>query len=103
MHMMRVGSLLPLVLLIAAAPVPLVGLGASSCSIAMQPGNDKRSFDYILGVWDGLGMASGRSVTRTPDPRTILNEVVTTCAGSPTLPLADAVLAVRARLQPEAR
>ena len=101
--MIRAVLVLPLALLVAAAPTPLVGLGASTGAVAMQPGNDKRSFDYVLGVWDGLSMARGKPAARASDPRAILNEVVTACAGSPTLFLADAVLGVRARLEPEGR
>lgn len=81
----------------------VVGPGAGKCAVAMRPENQKRSFDYIWGVWTGMNMASNEPVGSTTDAHGILLEVVKVCTIAPDFPLAVAVLTAHMKMQNDKR
>ena len=81
----------------------VVGPGNTSCAVAMTPEFSKRSFDYILGIWTGMNIASNKPVGHTTDEHGILREVAEACLAYPDLPLAHAVLGVHMRFEKQNR
>ena len=89
-----------LVLALATTKPPIiVGVGNSTCEVAFSDENYKRTFDYVLGAWTGMNIASNKPVGHSGNRKQILEWVITACADHPALPLADAVLGIHMRFE----
>lgn len=85
------------------APAATFGLGDTNCEVALRPRNAHRTFDYVMGFWSGMNVASNKGVGHTTDAHGILREVVLGCAAEPRLSIMLVTLAVHMRMERENR
>lgn len=90
--------------LVAASPEPgVLPPGNETCQRAMQPDFRARAFDYVMGAWTGMNMASNKQVGKNVDIHLILKDVAMACVEAPQLLLAHAVLGVHMRYERQGR